>query len=1047
MKKLYQLMSVLVMLIFVANATAFAQSEATGTVSDAFGPVAGASVLVQGTTNGAITDIDGKFVIPGVKNGDVLEISFIGYVTSTVTWAGSPVEVMLQEDAILLEATVVTALGITREKKSLGYALQDVKGEELLATREVNVANALTGKVSGLQVIRSSNGPAGSSKIQLRGANSITGTNQPLIVVDGTPIDNFTGANNNDYWNPGTDMGNGLSDINAEDIESMSVLKGASAAALYGSRAGNGVILITTKKGAKNPGLGITISSSVSVEDIFMRPDRQTVYGQGSSGIFDAESSSNWGPKIEGQIYQDKDGNDFTYKYYDNVANFFSTGVNSNQNIAFSQKYDKTSVYVSATRLDDFSKIPGAEYNRTNITTRVNSGFGKNRLLSPGKDLFVLDGKVQYINSHAKNRPLSGQNDNNYFYAIYSLPNTLDITKYKTAVNKNDGTMYWWSKGSGLNPYWSKDYNTNVDDRNRFLMNFSLKVNITDCLSAEFLFGSDMYFTETESKLWTGSPQNNGKSRYSTGEQKFFENNASFLITAGKDRIAKGFGINATFGGNIMERKSTGVTTSASELITPNLFWITNSQAGNRSINQVYSHRKMNSLYGTLSLNWDGWIFLDGTFRNDWSSTLSAKNRSFFYPSVSVSWVISEMVNKIGKRMPDWFSYAKVRASFAQVGNDMDPYQLYNTYSIGSDGNAGNITASSNSTLYNDDVRSELISSWEVGLELRFFNNRLGFDLAWYKTNARRQLLNMPMNSLSGYSQYKINAGDIQNMGWELMVNATPVERKNFTWDTYINFSQNTNKILALEEGISEYQLGGYDNLKIIAKTGGNYGEIWGTAYRRVEDKSSPYYGKLLLNSSGVPQGTSDLRKLGDQQAICLLGWNNSFKIWDFSLSFLIDARIGGQMYSGTNKALQANGTAALTVVNGSRDEFVVDGVIEDGNNGYVVSDIKVTPQQYWSAVTSGNLGIGEANVYDATNVRLRNVSLTYAFPRRLLERQKVLQQVKLGFTCTNVAMIYSAMNGVDPESVFAVNTNAYGFENLSSPTSRTFLFNVILGF
>ena len=1013
--------------------------KATGTVVDAMGPVIGASVVVKGTTNGTITDFDGNFSLAGVKKGDILEISFIGYATQEVKWEGTPLSITLEEDTQQLEEVVVTALGIKREKKALGYAMQEVKGDALVAARETNLANALSGKVSGVQIIRSSNGPAGSSKIQLRGSNSVTGTNQPLIVVDGVPLDNFTGADNNDFWNPSSDMGNGLSDINSEDIESMSVLKGASAAALYGSRAGNGVILITTKKGAKSEGLGVTFSGSVSVEDVFMKPDLQTIFGQGSEGIFNATSGSNWGPKIAGQTIEDWNGRSQKMQYYDNVKNFFSTGVNLTENIAFSQQFGKTSVYLSGTRLDDFSKIPGAEYSRTNLMSRISSTFGKD-------DRWSVDAKVQYILSDAKNRPISGQSSNNYFYTMYTMPISLDITEFKQTTNPEDGKMYWWQKGSGMNPYWAADYNTNQDKRNRFLLNGSLKYKFTDWLNAEIKAGSDMYFTETESRLYAGSP-NSTNGRFSTGEQKFYENNFSFLVTAQKDRFLGDFGGVFTFGGNMMERKSTGVTGSVSELTVPDLFWLGNSSESNRGISQTYSHRKTNSLYGTLGLNYDGWAFLDITGRNDWSSTLSKNNRSFFYPSVSASWVISDMINNRGKGMPEWFTYAKARVSYAQVGNDLDAYQLYNVYGVGSVYETGGTSASvSGNTLYNEDVKSELIKSWEAGVEVRFFNNRLGLDVAWYKSNATRQLLNLPMNSLSGYSNVKVNAGDIQNQGWEVMLNATPIQTKEFNWDMTLNFSMNDNKIIELAEGVKQYNLGGYDNLNIYAQEGGNYGEIWGTTFTRV--KEGKYAGKLLLNSSGLPQGNSEKTKIGDQQADCLLGWTNTFSYKNFTLSFLIDARIGGEIFSGSNRLLQANGVAACTVVNGDRKPFVVDGVIANEDGSYTPSTIEVTPQEYWAAITgsTGNLGIGEANIYDATNVRLRNMSLNYTFPKKMLKNTP-FQQVKLGVSCNNVWMIHSNLNGIDPESVFATNTNATGFENAASPTSRTFLFNVTLGF
>lgn len=1018
--------------------------KVSGTVIDESGPVIGASVLVKGTNNGTITDIDGKFTLDGVKRGAIIQISFIGYVTQEIKYAGeSSLTVTLVEDTQRLDEVVVTALGIKREKKALGYAMQEVKGDALVSARETNIANALSGKVSGVQIIRSSNGPGGSSKIQLRGSNSVTGLNQPLIVVDGVPMDNFTGASNNDFWNPSADMGNGLSDINAEDIESMSVLKGASAAALYGSRAGNGVILITTKKGRENPGLGITISASVSAESIFMKPDRQNIFGQGSNGIYDAKSSASWGPKIEGQTVTNWNNEQEVLTYYDNVSNFFNTGTNVNENISFAQQYGKTGVYTSLTRMDDFSKIPGAELSRTNLMLRANSTFGKD-------DRWSIDAKVQYINSNATNRPLSGVNDNNYFYTMFSMPATVDITRFKDAVNPTTGKMFWWQEGAGLNPYWAKDYNTNKDSRNRFLLNGSLKYNFTDWLNAEIKGGSDMYYTETENRLYSGSPlSTNG--RYSFGEQKFYENNFSFLVSAQKDRFLGDWGGTATFGGNMMQRKSTGVSNSLGTLIVPDWFWLTNGDKGDLSVSQTYNHKKINSLYGSLGVNYDGWIFLDATFRNDWSSSLSKKNRSFFYPSISASWVISDMVNNRFNGMPEWFTYAKTRVSFAEVGNDMDPYQLYNAYSIGSDGNTGGVTASpSSSTLYNEDVRSELIKSWEVGAEIRFFNNRLGLDFTWYKSNATRQLLNIPMNALSGYTAKKVNAGDIENKGIEIMLNATPVQTKKFVWDTQLNFSKNDNKINELLPGEENkgmtYTLGGYDNLYIYAVAGGNYGEIWGTKFQRV--KEGEHKGKLLLNSAGLPQGTSTPEKIGDQQATCLLGWTNTFSYNGFSLSFLIDGRFGGDIFSGTNRMLQANGVAGCTVVDGARNEFVVDGVIANEDGSYTQSTISVTPQQYWSAVasSSGNLGIGEANLYSATNIRLRNLSLNYTLPKKVLTGTP-LQRVKLGVSCNNVWMIYSDMNGVDPESVFATSTNATGFENASSPTSRTFLFNVTLGF
>lgn len=943
----------------------------------------------------------------------------------------------LEADALMMEEVVVTALGITREKKTLGYALQEVNGDALVEARETNIVNALTGKIAGVQIIRSSNGPGSSSKIQLRGNNSLTGLNQPLIVIDGTPMDNFIGASNNDFWNPSADMGNGLQDINPEDVESMTVLKGASAAALYGSRAGNGVILITTKKGRQSEGIGITVSQSVSATTTFMRPDYQTTYGQGSLGAYNGTSGSSWGEYISGQTYTAWDGSTAAMKYYDNLKNFLRTGVNSTTNVTLSQQYGKTGIYASVTHTIDNGVQPEADLKRTNLMLRANSVFGK-------EERWSFDGKIQYISTSAHNRPVSGSNASNYAYIMYTLPTTLDVTQFKSAVDEN-GDMFWYNTGN--NPYWLTKYNQNDDTRDRFLMSATMKYKFTDWLSAELRAGSDMYFTETTTHVYAGNSNlASGTGSYSLGESRFFENNYSFLISAQKDNIFGEWGAAATFGGNLMERESRGVSSSVNPLNVENVFALGNGQ-DRASTSESYSHRKMNSLYGTVQFNYGGFVFLDGTLRNDWTSTLSKSNRSFLYPSVSLSWVIGDMVNKYWS-MPEWFTYAKVRASFAQVGNDMDPYQLYNEYSVGTAQN-DTPTTTTGSTLYNADVKNELITSWEVGTEIRFFENRLGVDVSWYKSNATNQLINLPLNGLSGYTSKKINAGDIQNSGVEIMINATPVIRRDFTWDTRFNFSHNENKINKLEDGVTSYSLGGYDNLYVYAQVGGDYGEIWGTKFVRVEDESSPYYGQLVLDSTGLPQGTSETYKIGTQQAKANLGWTNTFAWKGLSLSFQIDARIGGEIFSGTQQMMQSAGTAKCTVgKDGKRTDFVVEGVQEvDGE--YVVNTTSVTYQNYWQAVSgrSGNLGIGEANLYDATNVRLRNLALSYSFPKKLLVKSKVLQSVSVGASITNVVMIYSAMRGIDPESVYATSTNATGFEYASTPTSRCFVFNLSLGF
>lgn len=1022
----------------------------TGTVQDSKGEaIIGATILVKGQAKGkgTLTDPKGHFTLSGLKVGSELVISCVGYKTQTVRWTGTPLSITLEDEMTQLSGVVVTALGIRREKKALGYAMQEVKGDQLMAVREPNITNALSGKVSGIQIIKGSSSPGSSSKIVLRGNSSLSGSNQPLIVVDGVPMDNTTGATNNDFWNPAADMGNGLSDINAEDIESMTVLKGASAAALYGSRAGNGVIQIITKSGRKNNGLGVTISSSVGVERLFMVPRLQSQFGQGTDGAYKNDVSSSWGPRIEGQEYTKWDGTKTTMRAYDNVASYFkSPGIDLTENIAFSQMYDRTSIYSSLTRTDNKSHIPGASLGRTNMTLRATTKFGPS-------DRWSTDTKVQYIRSFVQNRPLNGANASNAFYTMYSLPRSMDIRDFEEARTPQ-GAMRWYGVGNQTNPYWASKYNLNNDTRDRFLISAALKYKITDWLNAELRVGSDQYSTRIERKTYAGSPIAGGGGKYETEQIKFYENNYSFLVSAQRDNVFGKLGLSGSVGGNLMERKHNGLRASVSQLIVPNLFSLTNG-TDKPDNSESYSHKKINSLYGTAQLNWDGYFFLDGTLRNDWSSSLAKANRSFLYPSISTSLVITDMLRKMDVNAPSWLSFAKVRASAAQVGNDLEPYQLYSAYRIEKDPLGGTM-ANIDNVLYNDKVRSELIKSYELGLEMRFFDSRFGVDFAWYRTNATNQLIRLGMDPASGYDAKMINAGNIQNEGIEFMVTADIIRSEGLKWNAQLNLSHNENRIIKLYDGggiespVTEYNLGTYDNLKILAREGGKYGEIWGSSYKRVEDKTSDLYGKIITDENGLPIA-GDEKKLGDQQPDLLAGLTNSFSFAGFDLSFLIDARFGGKMFSGTNHALQAGGAAAATVVNGARDKFVVDGAIESevaGKTVYTKNTVEVTPQDYWGAIVgrSGNLGINEANIYDATSVRLRNIALSYTLPKSLLKNTPITK-AKLGISCNNVWMIKSYMNGIDPESVFATGSNATGYEFASSPTTRSFLFNITLGF
>ncbi|MBL7768906.1 MAG: SusC/RagA family TonB-linked outer membrane protein [Flavipsychrobacter sp.] len=1031
----------LFLLVSCFATAAMAQSrQVSGTVKDKQGaPIAGATVIEKGTTNGVTTDDAGVFNITVAGPGSVIVISAINFGNQEITVGQeSNFALTLEAGTGNLDEVVVTALGIKRQKKSLGYAVQEVKGTVLADARETNMTNALTGKVAGLQVVRSSNGAGGSAKIVLRGFTSLTGDNQPLIVVDGIPINNFTGTTENGYWGAGYDMGNGLGDISADDIESMSVLKGPSAAALYGSRAGNGVILITTKSGRKQNGIGLNVGTNIGVESIFLQPELQNTFGQGLDGVFNEREAQSWGPKAEGQMVEKWDGTQAPLEIFDNVGNFVRNGTNQNYNISFQQQFGNTSIYTSLNRLEDRSILPGNKLTRTNMTARATSRFGKN-------NRWTTDTKIQYNNTAGFNRPSNGR-DNSRIYTLLTHPRSLDIRDF-SAGRDEFGNMIWYGGFNAINPYWQAKYDDRRDSRDRFILTGSAKYQFTDWLDAEIKGGADMFTNNASRKLYAGSPAA-ATGSYSTSKQTFIETNYQALITAKKDDVFGKLGGTITAGGNLMTQRSSSIGAGVGLLEIPNLFSLNNG-VNNPSVSEGFSEKKINSVFGSVGLNYDGWLYLDATFRNDWSSVLSKTNRSYFYPSVSLSYVVTDMIEKMGSNLPSWLSYAKLRASYAEVGNDMGPYQLYNLYSVGKDPN-GNTTAGPGGVYFDENVVNELIKNLEFGAELRFFRNRFGLDFSWYKSNATNQLIDLPLDPMSGYAARKINAGNIQNKGVEIVFDARVLDNPGgLNWNVQANFSRNLNEVIDIEKslGVTQYSLGGFDDLAIRAVAGGLYGEIYGHGFLRVSDENSPFFGQLLLSGAGVPQRDPVQKLLGDQQARSMLGITNSFNYKGFNFSFMVDGRFGGKMFSATHVALERFGNAAATVKNGARENFVVDGVISDGAGGFAKSTVAVSPQLYYQAVsTANNLGIHEAYLFDASNIRLRNVQLGYNLPKSVLGNSPILR-ARITVSCNNVWMISSKMKGIDPESTFATGSNAVGFENGAPPTMRSFLFGVQLGF
>lgn len=1013
------------------------QKSVNGKVTDSSGEaIPGASVVVKGTTVGTSTDVDGNFNLPLPANATTLVVSFVGMKSTEVVIGGqSTINVTLESDFMAVDEVVVTALGIKREKKALGYSVQDIKGDDLAQAKETNVVNSLSGRIAGVQVIKSGNGIGGSSKITIRGNSSLTGNNQPLIVVDGIPMDNFVGGGSE--WS-GTDYGSGIADINPDDIESISVLKGASAATLYGNRAGNGVLLITTKKGAVRRGAGITVTSNLTIENMLTYPELQNEFSQGTEGGYVIDSSSSWGEKITGQtvdywtgekrqLAADKNG----------FKDFLNTGLTSTNTVSFDRAVDDNAVRISLTHMDSKGMTPNEELKRTSFMLRGSTKLGEQKR-------WTLDSKINYIRSVGYNRPTLGINQSNIFYNMYLIPRSVFI-KDLDPPTKPDGTRRWYAPEDvpTQNPYWVIKNDLKEDVRDRFLGFMSIKYDFTDWMNLELKYGADLYSLQLENTLKSGGIVR-PSGAYSVSTQTFLEGNASSLLNLFKSNIFDSdFDASMTIGTNFMHRKSQTIRGNSDNLVIPDIYAISNGIKP--TVGHDREEKKVNSLLGSAQLSYKEFLFFDFSFRNDWTSTLSPDNWSFFYKGYTLGLVVDEMLEKYNAKLPDFVTFAKLRASYAEVGNDLPPYQLYNTYSIGSNF-FDYKTVGSGSTLFNSAVDNELIKESEFGLDLKFFNNRVGLDFTYYKKNAVNQLLNLPVPAETGYANKKINAGDIQNKGVELMMYGDILRSpQGLNWRVVLNFAKNKNTVEELAEGIEQYALGGSEHVNVFATAGGNYGDIWGRKFNRVTDETSPFFDKIIVDANGLPTRTNAKFLLGSQQPDWMGGISNELSYKNLSLRMLIDVRKGGDIYSGTSAAMYLSGTAKETAANDRADFVVENSVISDGSGGYVENTKAVKPQHYWARV-AGRDGAAERFIYDGSNVRLREVTLTYQFTNKLLNKTP-FTKATFSVVGRNLWLIHSNLPGIDPESVYGTNSNAYSLETGPPPTTRSFGFNLTLGF
>ena len=1042
-------------------------------------PVIGASVIVKGTALGTVTDVNGRFELSGLPpSATRLLISYISLMAKEVAIAPQ-VSVTLKSDTHLLDEVVVTALGISREKKALGYTAQEVKQDALVQGKDNNLLNSLSGKIAGVR-ITNTQGDVGSSRIVIRGETSIAGENQPLFIVDGIPVDN----SQLNARSSGRDFKNAIADLNPEDIKTLTVLKGPNAVALYGARAAHGAIVITTKGGDKRQkGIGITLHSSTQVSFVATLPEFQNLFGQGAGGRFsyvDGKGAGvndgvdeSWGPRLDiGLLIPqfdsplDADGNRVATPWVshpNNVRDYFRMGISTNNGISVARGDDKYQFRVGYNYEKQVSIVPDAGTNKTNISLNTDYHLAK---------WIVVGATANYIVYTAPSLPgsatPSGSNvrSNSPMLQFLWFGRQVDTNSLKADYTRN------WNSSYYDNPFWSASYNTQSQERHRLIGDLHAEFRLTDGLNVRFRTSTDWYNDRRKSKVkWGSAGAGSPYGSYAEDAYTVKENNTEVLATYIK-QLNKNWGIDALLGFNVRNKQYENNYQAAPRLAVADLYTLTNSRDPLISSNDFYRLRQY-GLYGSIQLDYRRWAFLNITGRNDWSSTLPVDNNSYFYPSVTASVLLSEAFGWRSKAV----NYLKIRGGWSQVGADANPYQLATVFTSETAFN-GNPLQSSSTIGMNPNLKPEKTSSIEAGFEAAFWDNRLYLDFTYYKTDSRNQILKLATTAASGYTSQVRNAGHIRNRGYEIQLGAVPIQTsKGFRWNLDLNYGANSSKVVKLDdEGlITSYQL--YSSgIQILASVGEAYGTLFGTSY--VRDAN----GNVVVDANGLPKISTTNKTLGKFTPDWTGGISNTFSYRSFSLSFLIDASVGGSIFSNTNKTGKYTGVLANTLsgrdaehgglwyytaamgnnvrlpespsysvssdglyyaqVNGQstrvyQDGIMVEGVTESGSKNEEV----VSAEKYYHRIYS----IAEANVYDASYVKLREVALSYRLPR--LWTQKLhLQEASVTLTGRNLWTIYKSVPNIDPESALTTG-NAQGVEAYSLPTTRSFGVNLSVKF
>jgi TonB-linked SusC/RagA family outer membrane protein len=992
----------------------------------------GVSIVLKGTATGTTTDADGNFKLSIPDEGGTIVFSFIGFATQEIAVSNrTTVDVVMVPESKTLNEVVVTALGIEKSKSALGYSVTEVKGEEFTQARENNVANALTGKIAGVNATGLSTGPGGSSRIIIRGNGSLTGANQPLYVVNGMPIDNTTpgGSPTTNDGSRNIDRGDGISGINPDDIESISVLKGGTAAALYGSRAANGVILITTKRGKLQKGIGVEYNSTYTMDKVAVFPDWQYDYGQGDFGkkpTTQAEALNagrrSWGSKIDGSDFIAADG--LTHPYIaqkNNIKNFYNTGTNFTNTLAFTGGNENLSYRFSLSELSSASILPHSTYNRKTANLNVSGKLSKR---------IRIEAMAQYNLENAHNRPSAGDAIGNPNWAPYFMANTSDIRWFSPGYDANGNETIFTTATVVPNSYFIVNKFKEDDVKNRFIGQTAIQYNLLDNLFVKGTVSRDFYNYNYRNILPTGTAYI-PLGEYAALKTDVAETNSMFTVNY-QTRLAQHFNITALAGANKRSYEYKELNTSGTQYIIP--FFYSPTNLNTSSTVPKNQQTATNSVFGSLDADYKGIAFLTVTGRQDWFSTLSPAHNTIFYPSVGGSFLLSEAV-----ALPRAFDYAKLRGSWAQVGGATpDPYVVNLTYSMvpGSTTPIQSVTQTNGANVITNSGLKPLTSTtFEVGMDLKFLNKRLGLDLTYYNRKTTNDIVKTDISSTSGYNSVILNVGELSNKGIEVLLTGTPVKRSNFSWNVSYNVAYNKNEVVRLAPGLNSIQMAttvnnyGYVN-NIVGKP---FGTIVGTRMQRDAN------GNIVFDATtGLPVKTG-LQELANGVPPLTMGLTNDFSYKAFSLGVLVDGKFGNKVLSVMEVYAMRLGFLKATLP-GRENGLALNGVTSDGAAYSRTVAVDQLPNYY-----ENNKNYGELFLHDGSFVKLRQVIFTYKIPVRNFKLLKI-QSASISFVGRNLAILYKKTDNFDPEQGYT-NSSGQGFESIALPRTRNYGFNLMVKF